>query len=37
LRLTLRAPDRTLTDTEIQASLDRFISAVASSHGAALR
>ena len=37
LRLTFRAPDRTLTDTEIQDAMDRIIAALASSHGAALR
>jgi phenylalanyl-tRNA synthetase beta chain len=37
LRLTFRAPDRTLTDTEVQDAMDRIIAALASSHGAALR
>ena len=37
LRLTFRAPDRTLTDSEVQDAMDRIIAALASSHGAALR
>jgi phenylalanyl-tRNA synthetase beta chain len=37
LRLTFRAPDRTLTDAEIQDAMDRIIAALASTHGAALR
>jgi phenylalanyl-tRNA synthetase beta chain len=37
LRLTFRAPDRTLTDAEVQDAMDRIIAALASSHGAALR
>jgi phenylalanyl-tRNA synthetase beta chain len=37
LRLTFRAPDRTLTDSEVQDAMDRIIAALASSHGASLR
>jgi phenylalanyl-tRNA synthetase beta chain len=37
LRLTFRAPDRSLTDSEVQDAMDRIIAALASSHGAALR
>jgi len=33
LRLTFRAPDRTLTDDEVQAAVDRILAALASKHG----
>jgi phenylalanyl-tRNA synthetase beta chain len=37
LRLTFRAPDRTLTDAEVQQATDKIVAALASVHGAALR
>jgi phenylalanyl-tRNA synthetase beta chain len=37
LRIVFRAPDRTLTDAEVQAAVDTIIAALASEHGAQLR
>ncbi len=37
LRLTFRAPDRTLTDAEVQQATDKIIAALASVYGAVLR
>jgi phenylalanyl-tRNA synthetase beta chain len=37
LRLTFRAPDRTLTDAEVQQAMDAIIAALAATHGAVLR
>lgn len=37
LRLTFRAPDRTLTDAEVQQAMDAIIAALASAQGAQLR
>ena len=37
LRLTFRASDRTLTDTEVQASVDTVVTALEQQHGAKLR
>ena len=37
LRLTFRAADRTLTDTEVQSATDEVIRALARAHGATLR
>jgi phenylalanyl-tRNA synthetase beta chain len=37
LRLTFRAPDRTLTDAEVQQAMDAIIAALAAAHGAVLR
>jgi phenylalanyl-tRNA synthetase beta chain len=37
LRLTFRAPDRTLTDAEVQQATDKIVEALATVHGAALR
>jgi len=37
LRLTFRAPDRTLTDTEVQAAMDAVLAALQEAHGATLR
>ena len=36
-RLTFRAPDRTLTDTEVQQSMDSIVAALQTTHGAVLR
>jgi phenylalanyl-tRNA synthetase beta chain len=36
-RLTFRAPDRTLTDADVQGALDRIVAALKSTHGAVLR
>ena len=36
-RLTFRAPDRTLTDAEVQAAMTRLVAAVAEAHGATQR
>ncbi len=37
LRLTFRAPDRTLTDDEVQAATNRIIEALRATHGAEQR
>jgi len=37
LRLMFRAPDRTLTDDEVQAAIDIVVPALAQKHGATLR
>ena len=37
LRLVFRAPDRTLTDADVQAAMDGIIAALAQEHGALLR
>ena len=37
LRLTFRAPDRTLTDDEVQAATDRIVEALRTAHGAEQR
>jgi phenylalanyl-tRNA synthetase beta chain len=37
LRLTFQAPDRTLTDTEVQHSFDTILAALANTHGAVQR
>jgi phenylalanyl-tRNA synthetase beta chain len=37
LRLVFRAPDRTLTDAEVQAATDTIVAALAREHGALLR
>ncbi len=37
VRLTFRAPDRTLTDTEVQEAVDAIVAALAGEHGAVLR
>jgi phenylalanyl-tRNA synthetase beta chain len=37
LRLTFRAPDRTLTDEEVQAAMDAIVSALRTTHGAEQR
>ena len=37
LRLTFRAPDRTLTDDEVQAAMDTIVSALRTTHGAEQR
>ena len=37
VRLTFRAPDRTLTDTEVQGAVDRVVAALAQHHEAKLR
>lgn len=37
LRLTFRAPDRTLTDAEVQQAIDRVVTALAKAHDARLR
>jgi phenylalanyl-tRNA synthetase beta chain len=37
LRLTFRAPDRTLTDQEVQAAMDAIVSALREKHGAVQR
>jgi phenylalanyl-tRNA synthetase beta chain len=36
-RLTFRAPDRTLTDAEVQEAVDAVLAALAAQHGARLR
>jgi phenylalanyl-tRNA synthetase beta chain len=36
-RLTFRAPERTLTDEEVQSATDRIVAALAATHGARLR
>lgn len=37
VRLTFRAPDRTLTDEEVQSAMDRILGALGDAHGAAQR
>jgi phenylalanyl-tRNA synthetase beta chain len=37
MRLTFRAPDRTLTDAEVQEAVDAIVGALAREHGAGLR
>ncbi|MEZ5318205.1 MAG: phenylalanine--tRNA ligase subunit beta [Vicinamibacterales bacterium] len=37
VRLTFRAPDRTLTDSEVQQAVDAIVAALARDHGAVLR
>jgi phenylalanyl-tRNA synthetase beta chain len=37
LRLTFRAPDRTLTDDEVQAATERIVEALGAAHGAVRR
>jgi phenylalanyl-tRNA synthetase beta chain len=37
LRLTFRAPDRTLTDAEVQTAMDAVVAALQQTHGARLR
>ena len=37
LRLTFRAPDRTLTDDEVQSATDRIVEALRATHGAEQR
>jgi phenylalanyl-tRNA synthetase beta chain len=37
LRLTFRAPERTLTDHEVQQAIDVIVSALGAAHGAELR
>ena len=37
LRLTFRASDRTLTDVEVQTSVDTVVAALQARHGATLR
>jgi phenylalanyl-tRNA synthetase beta chain len=37
LRLVFRAPDRTLTDADVQSAMDTIVAALASEHGAVLR
>ena len=37
LRLTFRAPDRTLTDDEVQTAMDGIIAALRAAHGAQQR
>ena len=37
LRLTFRAPDRTLTDDEVEAATDRIVDALRTTHGAEQR
>jgi phenylalanyl-tRNA synthetase beta chain len=37
IRLTFRAPDRTLTDAEVQAAVERVVAALVETHGAVLR
>ena len=37
VRLTFRAPDRTLTDDEVQAAMDGILRALRESHGAEQR
>jgi len=37
LRLTFRAPDRTLTDQEVQAAMDAIMTALREKHGAVQR
>jgi phenylalanyl-tRNA synthetase beta chain len=37
VRLTFRAPDRTLTDDEVQQAVDRMVAALGERHGAVLR
>jgi phenylalanyl-tRNA synthetase beta chain len=37
LRLTFRAPDRTLTDAEVQSAMDRVLSTLKDKHGAIQR
>jgi phenylalanyl-tRNA synthetase beta subunit len=37
VRLTFRAPDRTLTDAEVQQALDAVVAALAQRHDARLR
>jgi len=36
-RLTFRAPDRTLTDEEVQTAIERVLARLAEAHGARLR
>ena len=37
LRLTFRAPDRTLTDVEVQGAVDQIVAALKTAHGGVLR
>ena len=37
VRLTFQAPDRTLTDAEVQDSFDRVLAALVQQHGAVQR
>ena len=37
LRLTFRSPERTLTDAEVDAAMERIVAALASAHGAVRR
>jgi phenylalanyl-tRNA synthetase beta chain len=37
VRLTFRAADRTLTDGEVQAAIDRIVAALTETHAAVLR
>jgi phenylalanyl-tRNA synthetase beta chain len=37
VRLTFQAPDRTLTDAEVQQSVDRIVAALVTDHGAVQR
>jgi phenylalanyl-tRNA synthetase beta chain len=37
LRLTFRSPERTLTDAEVDAAMERIVKALADSHGAVRR
>ena len=37
LRLTFQAPDRTLTDAEVQRAMDEIVDALARTHGAVQR
>ena len=37
VRLTFQAPDRTLTDLEVQTTFDRILSALVREHGAVQR
>jgi phenylalanyl-tRNA synthetase beta chain len=37
MRLTFQAPDRTLTDAEVQASIETILAALAREHGAVQR
>jgi phenylalanyl-tRNA synthetase beta chain len=37
LRLVFRAPDRTLTDADVQAAMDTIVAALHTEHGAQLR
>ena len=37
LRLTFRSPERTLTDAEVDAAMERIVRALADAHGAVQR